>query len=88
MIEARNPQVGKSVVKFRELSADERVRDTHFRREMMRRDISAQTKKARREGRQEGMLDVAAKMLKRNRPIDEIIEDTGLTRDEVEGLRQ
>jgi predicted transposase/invertase (TIGR01784 family) len=88
MIEARNPQVGKAVVKFRELSADERVRDTYFRREMMRRDISAQNKKARQEGRQEGVSAVAKKLLMRNRPIAEIIEDTGLTREEVEALRQ
>ena len=32
-------------------------------------------------------IDVAKKLLKRNRPIDEIVEDTGLTYDEVESLR-
>ena len=31
-------------------------------------------------------LEIAHKMIKRNRPIDEIIEDTGLTHEEVEGL--
>ncbi|MCL1874191.1 MAG: hypothetical protein FWF85_08770 [Clostridiales bacterium] len=30
---------------------------------------------------------IARNMLKRNRPIDEIAEDTGLTREEVEGLQ-
>ncbi len=29
---------------------------------------------------------IARKLLRRNRPIDEIIEDTGLTRKEVESL--
>jgi predicted transposase/invertase (TIGR01784 family) len=38
------------------------------------------------EGRQEGALAIARNMMKRNRPIDEIIEDTGLTREEVESL--
>jgi predicted transposase/invertase (TIGR01784 family) len=33
-----------------------------------------------------GKLIVASNLLKRNRPIDEIIEDTGLTRKEVENL--
>jgi len=43
---------------------------------------------ARREGRKEGIkLAIARNMIKRNRPIDEIIEDTGLTREEVESLR-
>jgi hypothetical protein len=32
-------------------------------------------------------LTIAKNMLKRNRPIDEIIEDTGLTREEMEKLR-
>jgi predicted transposase/invertase (TIGR01784 family) len=82
MIEARNPQVGKAVVKFRELSADERVRDTYFRREMMRRDIAAETKKARRDG----MLDVAKNMIADQEPIEKITRYTGLTREEVEAL--
>jgi hypothetical protein len=30
---------------------------------------------------------IARKLLLRNRPIDEIVEDTGLTREEVEDLR-
>ena len=32
-------------------------------------------------------LEIAWNMMKRNRSIEEIIEDTGLTREEVEGLR-
>ena len=45
----------------------------------------------RAEGREEGRVDertnFALRLLKRNRPIEEIIEDTGLTREEVESLR-
>ena len=44
----------------------------------------------RQEGRQEGRVDghyeVARKLLKRKRPIDEIIEDTSLSREEIESL--
>ena len=32
-------------------------------------------------------LEIARKMLKRNRPIDEVIEDTGLTLEDVEELK-
>ncbi len=32
-------------------------------------------------------IGIAQKLLKRNRPVDEIVEDTGLTREEVEDLR-
>ena len=41
---------------------------------------------ARNEGREEGKIEFAKKLLKRNRPLDEIAEDTGLTYEEVEGL--
>ena len=37
--------------------------------------------------RDEGIISVAKNLLKRNRPIDEISEDTGLTREEIEDLR-
>ena len=43
-------------------------------------------------GREEGekirAMEVARRLLKRNRPVDEIIEDTGLTLKEIESLRQ
>ena len=32
-------------------------------------------------------IEIAKKLLKRNRPIDEIMEDTGLAYEEVENLR-
>ena len=41
----------------------------------------------RNEGISEGIVSVAKNLLKRNRPIEEICEDTGLTREEIEGLR-
>jgi predicted transposase/invertase (TIGR01784 family) len=48
-------------------------------------------KKGRTEGRTEGRAEeritIARKMLKRSRPIDEIIEDTGLTLNEIENLQ-
>lgn len=31
-------------------------------------------------------IEIAKKLLKRNRPVDEIVEDTGLTYEEVEDL--
>ena len=43
--------------------------------------------KGRSEGRSEERFSIAKNMIKRNRPIEEIIEDTGLTRKEVESLR-
>jgi predicted transposase/invertase (TIGR01784 family) len=40
----------------------------------------------RKEGKTENKIEIARKLLARNRPIDEIIEDTGLTRREIESL--
>ncbi len=83
MIAERNPQVGKAVVKLKALSADERARDLFERREKARRDNAAEKKRAIKESK----IEIAKKIIARNRPINEIIEDTGLTREEVEGLR-
>ena len=41
----------------------------------------------REEGKGEERIKIALRLLKRNRPIGEIIEDTGLTHEEVENLR-
>ena len=82
MLAERNPQIGKAVVKLRELSADERARDLYERREKARRDIAAEKKWAVKQSK----FEIARKLRKRNRPIEEIIEDTGLTREVVENL--
>jgi predicted transposase/invertase (TIGR01784 family) len=55
-------------------------------REKARRDMASRMNWAREEGRQENKIEIARKRLARNRPIDEIIEDTGLTRREIESL--
>ena len=41
----------------------------------------------RAEGKAEEKIEMAKKLLKRNRPIEEIVEDTGLTYEEVTALR-
>jgi len=37
--------------------------------------------------RKEGAFEIASRMIKRGRPIEEIMEDTGLTRSEIEKLK-
>ena len=83
MIAVRNPQVAQAVVKLRELSADERARDLYERREKARRDQSSRERWAAKQS----IFEIAKKLLKRGRPIDEIIEDTGLTNEEIESLK-
>ena len=44
------------------------------------------------EGKAEGevkkMIEIALRLLRRNRPIEEIVEDTGLSREEIKKLTQ
>jgi len=72
----------KAVVKFRELSADERTRDLYERREKARRDQAAREKWAFKQG----MLEVVRNLLTAGDSVDKIITVTGLTHDEIEGL--
>ena len=83
MLAEKNPQIGKAVVKLRELSADERARDLFERREKARRDMVAREKWAVKKRD----FEIARKLLKRNRPIEEIMEDTDLTSEEIESLQ-
>jgi predicted transposase/invertase (TIGR01784 family) len=65
------------------ISRDE-IQRAHFRsRKMFQMDMDHD----RAVVRDEAKMEIARKLLKRNRPIDEIIEDTGLTSKEVESLR-
>ena len=38
------------------------------------------------EGKAEGVLEFVLKLIKRNRPIEEIVEDSGLSREYIESL--
>ena len=77
------------------ISQDERERAIFRSRRMYQTDLASDLATAedrgRRAGRIEGLRDgkieVAKKMLKRNRPVDEISEDTGLSFAEIESLR-
>ncbi len=84
MIAEKNPQIRKAVVRLEELSNDERTRLLYESREKMEWDNAARDRAARKET----SIAIAKKMLRRKRPIDEIMEDTGLLREEVESLRE
>jgi hypothetical protein len=53
---------------------------------MYQTDMQSNIATAEDRGEQRKALAIARNMFKRNRPIDEIIEDTGLIREEVENL--
>ena len=83
MIAEKSPQIRKAVARLMELSNDERTRLLYESRQKMEWDIRSRERGAERGAR----ITVAKNMLKRNRPIHEIAEDTGLTCEEVEQLQ-
>ena len=68
------------------VSRDEQERAVFRSRRMYKSDRESDIATAEDRGEQRRALAMARNLLKRNRPIDEIIEDTGLTREEVENL--
>jgi predicted transposase/invertase (TIGR01784 family) len=83
MLAERNPQIGKAVVKLRELSADERARDLYERREKARRDMASREKWAIKKSKEE----IARSLLGAGMSIADISRHTGVTREEIENLR-
>ena len=78
----------KTVGTLKKLSADERARLLYESIEKARMDELARFHDALTEGEAKGVATVAKNLLKRNMPINEIMEATGLSLEEVEALRQ
>jgi len=87
MLAQRSPQMSKAVGLLKELSADERTRMLFEEREKARRDQISREDGARREGRAEERADIARNAISIGVDIDMIIKLTGLSREEIEGLR-
>ena len=77
------------------ISQDERERAVFRSRRMYMTDLQSDLATAEDKGMEIGIsigeknrsIAIARKLLKRNRPIDEIMEDTGLIYEEIENLR-
>ena len=82
------------------ISKDERERAVFRSRRMYRTDYESDMATAWDNGMNEGMIkgmnegvikgkiEIARKLLKRGRPVEEISEDTGLSIEEIEALRR
>jgi predicted transposase/invertase (TIGR01784 family) len=82
VVAERNPQVGKAVMKFKELSADERTRDLYERREKARRDMDMRERWAIKKY----ALDTAKNLIDIGVSIENIMKATGLSHEEIENL--
>jgi predicted transposase/invertase (TIGR01784 family) len=78
----RNEEVKKAMVKYRELTADEQTRDLYERREKARRDQSMYERWAIKQRE----FEIAQNALKMNLSIDNIVQLTGLSPEEIGSL--
>ena len=70
------------------ISQDERERAVFRSRRMYQTDLQSDLATAEDRGMYKRSIEIAQRLLRRNRPIDEIVEDTGLTHEEVENIRK
>ena len=86
------PEMEQAINAYYTITASSEFREIERLREKARNDEAQALHHAKLEGIQQGAsernIEIARKLLKRNRPINEIIEDTGLTFEEVENLRK
>ncbi|MDR0380531.1 MAG: hypothetical protein LBH86_00845 [Oscillospiraceae bacterium] len=66
------------------LSADARARKLYEKREKAHRDLSSRAGGVK----QKQSVEMALELIKRNRPIEEIIEGTGLSREDIEHIQE
>jgi len=77
------PDMKQAIGAYRHVSATDEFKEIERMRSRARHNEASALRNARTEER----FTIARNMLKRNRSIDEIVEDTGLTHDDVEALR-
>jgi predicted transposase/invertase (TIGR01784 family) len=94
MLPRNNPDINKAVGRLLELSADDKARLLYEAREKARRDEASRIKTARRMGLEEGeargiakeRIGIAKNLLRKNLPLADIAEVTGLTLAKIKKL--
>ena len=88
MLAQKSPQMRAPVEKLLEINQDPRARALYEAREKQRRDNMARERRARQEGEREGRIKDERKMLEKKMSIDDIMDITELSREEIEGLNE
>ncbi|MDR2668325.1 MAG: Rpn family recombination-promoting nuclease/putative transposase [Desulfovibrio sp.] len=96
MLQQHYPDLQEPIVRIKELSADELMREERLAYEKARRDEAARLyyathngeARGRVEGRAEGKAEVARAMLKAGMPISQVAELSGLAVEEIEALKE
>jgi predicted transposase/invertase (TIGR01784 family) len=96
MLTDTSPQLNRAIARYRELIADERAREIYEYREKARRDYISEVNWAKEQGIQQGLqqgesikaITIAKNLIHADLPLETIIAATGLSRGEVESLRE
>lgn len=92
MAKNENKEIKEAEERYNVLTGDAELKRLAEVRLMSQLEGASAKKVAREEGRKEGhkekILEIAKKMKSRNIPIEEIIELTGLTKEEMENLEE
>ncbi len=86
MLAEKSPGLKKAVGVLKELSEDERIRMINENREIAWRDYMSRMDGAERKGIEKGIEAVAKNLLNMNRPVEEIVEATGLSKEQILNL--
>ncbi len=85
------PVMSQAINAYYTITASSEFREKERLREKARYDeaqaLYNARREAKREARREEKFEIARKLIKRNRPVSEIAEDTGLMYEEIEQLR-
>ncbi len=82
----RNKEVKEANEEYEYLTGDEEERRIAFLRDKAIRDEASLRASGQAEGRKEKQLEIAKKMKNKKIPVEEIIEITELTKEEIEKL--
>ena len=78
------PEVNEAITAYRQITVTPEFREAERLRSKARHDEAQALWNERRKEK----IEIAKKLLNRKRPIEEIIEDTGLMREEIEALKK
>jgi predicted transposase/invertase (TIGR01784 family) len=82
------PEVREAIEAYHQITATSEFQEAERLRFKARHDEAQALYNAERRGETSKAFDIARRMLARHRPISEITEDTGLTREDIENLQR
>jgi predicted transposase/invertase (TIGR01784 family) len=92
MLSERNENIGKAAGVLMKLSADEKFRFEALAREKAIRDETSRIASAKKEGKLEGerdaRMEIARNLISLGLPIDSIMKTTGLSEEEIKGIKE